>query len=1267
MSTTDMTRTARVPERDFVDTPRQAPDPAASLYVQSSSQTDADGAESHIVTGMRLVIGGPGDTAGLHRRYHHDASQGGEPDTPSARGRVRRLMLCADEIVVHGLLWLPECHLRIHARRLVFEDAPGDPGRLCTRPLPYAVTAAAEARDGVHGRTAGDLDLLVGEIDAGPAGGPVRFDLRGGDGQDAGAGRGGHAGTSVTGGFTSLNFRSQYLFDHCDLHHEFTGPIATYADLELRSGGMGGMHTHTSYGQNRVVPTSGENATPPGKPGNGGAGGRLLAAVDRPGLVDAAGGRAGAMALDVQGGRAGLPRDSAQYKLIVWDHALCGPLHLNTVQTTLHTQTVHGKDATAPAPDKPVGDVQPAQIDAGLAHAWAHPLAARAVLRYLRDAYLAAPAGMARWTDTIDAFEAALRAPPTAEAAARLSPFPGAPLAVESPGALQLEFASLSHRLRSGLDYFGHPAGWTPLYSLPLLLRLYEDELQRGLRLLVLTKWLRQRASRADEAGAIAGSTAAALRAEADAAIADIGTRTGSLRALRAEAESLQQRIDGYTVRLETERTRLENDAREHAMETAWIKLGVNTLSAVLQVIPYGQPALGTLASAAPGVVDTVMKGIEDGSVSPGAVASPIGSVLGSIAKASLDERAAGIVKAAQKDRDLQAEAAERQAKQLTDAGAAIGPALAGITGAIQGLSVPDSEVKARLAKLEAASPEFKTLARELATLNDEKSAFATRAADELQALAVACGTVNRNLGAIAAFERRQRDALRVLDHDLLLHLDTLDQSARHTLAKYLYYLAKSYEYALLEPCDADYRLDALFDKAADLAGDDVEGAAARAAGDLSALFRRELDRIRQSLIERYHVEYTLPLQMRISSAQRPQLMAALNGSGEVVVNLHEFNKVPADWQHVTIADIDIDFEFEPGAPLPADGTVSVSVAPQGDGTLRACSAEHDRLFAVRHPSTLSPDGAEPEGGLQWALSRHFAGGRRDVVRPSLQSVDLLNALAGADARALDAKIAAPSAWTDLRIRYRAFAKHRPPLASVLLTLHLNYREADPQHATIDVRSTGGQGVDIACEPADLNGRGDGTSGSGGAMLRIFRQGGRVRLQAPPAHGRSTFVGWDIVDLRTMARRSETQTLLELPDLNGDLRVYAQYRDAGQAMTKLAAALPPHTAGVLAEYLRTTPTPSHVERLRDDPVHAPFRARLPQMLARATAPSVPRTDAVLRQAPGGLAIGWVPFDADPTVLETVTAADGRRWCRVDVRGEVGWIEQPASTRLARAA
>lgn len=1266
MPTNESTHPPRPVERDLVDAHREPPDPAASLYVQSSSQVDREGAEAHIVTGVRLVIGGPADTSGLHSRYHHDASHGAEPDTPSPKGRVRHLLLCADEIVVRGLLWLPECHLRIHARRLVFEDAPGDPGRLSTRPLPYANASAADAKHGVHGRKAGDLDLFVQQIEAGPSGGPPRFDLCGGDGQGAGAGTKGTDGTSVTGAFSSLSFRSSYLFGlHCDLHPALKGPIATFAVVELRSGGMGGMRTHKYYGQNKLVPTSGKDATPPGKPGNGGSGGRLLAAREWAGLVDGRGGQAGKKAKDVRGGFAGTPRDSAHYKLIVWDHAVSGPLHLHSTEQTLHTLTVNGQGAQAPAADKPVGDTLAPVVDAALANAWAHPLLARVVLHYLRDAYLAAPSRMAAWVDAMGAYEAALRSPPSAGAAASIAPFPGAGLVIEAPGALQLEFAGLLHRVRSGLDYFGHPAGWTPLYSLPLLMRLYEDELQRGLRLLVLTRWLRQRATRADEAGAVAGSTAALLQAEAKAALADIEAHIGSLHELRSQAEALQQRIQDYTVKLETERTRLENQARESAMEAAWIKLGVNTLSAVLQVIPYGQPALGTLASAAPGVVDTVMKGIEDGSVSPDAVASPIGSALAGITKASLDEKAAGILKAAKKDRDPVMEEAERKAKKLSDAGAAIGPAVAGITGAIQGLSVPDSEVKARLDKLQAQCPEFTALAKDLEDLNEQKSAFATLAAEELQALTGAYATVNRNLGAIAAFERQRRNAARVLDHDALLHLNTIDQSARHTLAKYLYYLAKSYEYVVLEPCDADYRLDALFDKIADLAESDVDGASQRAADGLLDLFRRELDRIRQALIDRFHVEYTQPLQMRISAAQRPKLMAALNLGGEITVNLHEFNKVPADWQRVTIADIDIDFEFEPSAPLPGDGTVSVSVMPLGDGTLRACGSNFDRLFAVRHPSALSPDGTEPEGGVRWARSYHFATRHAEVLRPSLQSVDLLNALAGAEARALDVKIAAPAAWSDLRIRYRAFTRHRPPLSSILLTLRLNHREADPQHATVDVRTAGGKGIDIGCGPPDLNGRSDGTSGSAGTIVRIYRKGSRVRLSAPPTHGRLTFTGWDIVDLRTMARTQETQTLLELPKLTGDLRVYARYEATDQPLMKQTAAVPPHAEGLLTAYLGAPPTPADIERLRDDPAHAEFRAGFAKLVAE-TAPHV-RHDQVLRDMPGGRPIGLVPGDTEPTVLETMTGAGGDTWCKVDAHGDVGWVERPRPPALGRAA
>ncbi|MCX9079840.1 MAG: hypothetical protein OIN84_17880, partial [Candidatus Methanoperedens sp.] len=433
--------------------------------------------------------------------------------------------------------------------------------------------------------------------------------------------------------------------------------------------------------------------------------------------------------------------------------------------------------------------------------------------------------------------------------------------------------------------------GWTPLLSLQANLPLYENEIADALRTLVLVSWISQEAVQTENAAAAMQSAIQELDKDAAAAVKEVQAAEKGLREISDRIYSLSHELSTLNNDLAALQERLLAEAHNTMQTKALINLGVKTFSAICSVIPYGQPALGAVGSMA-----TVMADYATGGDEPLDTAGRLGGILATYGKAKLDEKAGEITKAADKKKpDPEADKAKEKAAQLTHVGKTIGPAVAQISEALTGLRVPQSEVDAELARLEAKTPEFGEMVKKIQGLNRRKAAFAEKLDETLQAFGGAYGRIAANLLAMGTLTLQERDTLAHLDHEALLFTRDLGQRARQTLIKYLYYLIKSYETSVLRPIDsANYQLTDIFDKISDLlqAGESRSKLDVTKLGvfadQLKPLFRDNLSRIEHKLIEDFRPEYTIRLESRLSADQTSEIIRQLNGVGEAVINLRE-------------------------------------------------------------------------------------------------------------------------------------------------------------------------------------------------------------------------------------------------------------------------------------------------------------------------------------------------------------------------------------------
>ena len=1217
------------PERDVIRGRPIAPDPRDTHYCRRTVMSSADGTEDHVISGMTLVFGGPDDRNRLHAMYHVDRSTRMPADQRHV-SPVRSLTLCADHLVIHDELYLPETDVRIFAREITFE------GQACidTSPLAWqrdrargAVETGAKGDDGVHGRRAGDLLVHFHRLNT--AGGvAVRFVLRGGHGQDAGEGMRWTAGTSYAStGSKSLRYASLWPWKtKKTVTAEFDVP-ATYVKASQWDGTLGRAlaikdRDLASFGAPNCRPTSASGGQAPGTPGNGGDAGQFTSNQRiADGLIDRTGGACGRKAADVPAASGGRPASWAHYEVTYYYTAPDSKGSWSEARKTAHGTTADGVAYPAPAAPKELG-ASPEPVVNGSANAWLHPFLTQVVLRFARDLYLA---------DRVDTTAEILSVYRQAfDTDGGRTPEGAGWESDAHCEAVKAEVGTLLHRIASHLDYFGNPLGWTPLFSLQSHMRMYEREVDAGLQTLIMTRWVRHAAEREQNALAAMDDAIANLSADTAEAGESIDAAEGVLRRVEEELASLRRALLAVQDALEVRREALRVAAGNDLLMRARINFAAQALGAVCTVIPVGQPALGVVGALAP----VIARHATDADSEPiDAVGDGFQALAGwskGAGKDSFTDWAAKVkaeAKGGQAARDE--DEAKTRADRIAHVGKNIGPALSQIGDAFKGLKIPESEVEAELEHLAAESPEYGELIDRIVELNLRKAGFIRRLDDALQTLAGAYGRITANFINIASLARQRQRTLAILDHQALLFIDDLEQRARDRLVRYQYYLIRAYESAAYRAYDdVDYRLASVFDRIAALLEKDAEGRQGTYtdlySGDglqqrlaiLRPVFRGILDEIEECLKSDFQTSYPYSREYRLSRENTPDIVARLNRDGRATFNLMDIHPhavlIPPNKERVRLAGIGVK-RIVLGAGAPDAGSVELTFRPVGDGTIRS----DGRLYAFRHPAQSGLASAEERRSqLLWGTVYSLSSGTMTPIEPSKESLSLLAYLIKDPAIDKDS-LAKPAAWTDVEV-----ALEKPvgtELDSVLLDLSFLFCPLAFEHHTLDIRTAGPWGPLIQCDTEDVNGRSAGL----GRLYRIFPRSTKVTLTAPSSDGERVFGHWTVLDCDAMSL-DEIDTPAYQASTDRNLRLTCMFEPPTRgAVERAGLALRAHARAAVAS---TTVERSLLVRDRPSMRH-------------------------------GERIGVVPGGATFTLLdgEAPVDADGFTWRKVDFQGLVGWI------------
>ncbi|CUS43243.1 MAG: hypothetical protein V4610_19250 [Pseudomonadota bacterium] len=979
--------------------------------------------------------------------------------------KVAKLTVICDTLTVRCDWWLPECDLTIYARRIEFE---GD-GRIDTSPPGWATPKAQDSvgktpgASGANGHAGGDASIYANEIVTPKGTSRKRIITDGLDGQGGGKGQNGADGKNASGYlYLSNGYVDRRSYTDSGMKTTVAVKLDKHGDRQVLGIRRIWKVAEFFEGSNNVEgttvpPTNGEPSIAPGDSGNGGAAGKLV--TNQPAIAklwSGKPGKAGPRAPKATGGRGGQPRASVFYdctyyhEFHLWgddDNSKSAKVSF-TEYSTKDGSDAEGKAGTDAAP---IAE-QVVETDAAI---WLHPTLVPLTMGYIRESYLTEQRDEAK--RLVDLY-----------ADAFLSPLPTANKAWKAKDgaywrSIQTELATLAQRLASRLDYFGKPAGYTPLLSLSSSFQLYRMEVDMALEVLMFTSWVVEK-QRSQAEGAESSEAAARLILKENAKLVEqIGGAEAKSAGLTQRIAALAKAQDGIQGKLDVTYTRLYNEASNDMAKKGQVKFAANLAAALCQVVPVGQPILGGVASMAADATDLLDKDPKD-------VMASLKTRLGDTVDA---------YKAAKKDADEVIKKAKDEAKELAGAeggkklsvadikklsetkpsawstvGKGLAPAASHLKKAYESMQLPQAEIEAQLAKLAAKDEAWKALSKEIKEVIEQRASVQEEVIQLGQQVGQGYADLADNMDSLAGlFDKEASARTRLLNANAFTAIEGMRNRARIALTEALYNLVRAFESSLLKSVEVNWSLDTLYEQVNTLLSDKplhkwTDKEVRDRVATLKPLFKSNLADIRASLIKDVEkldmVDRDVDLVIDGDTGGDP--IELLNEGVSAEISTLRLGAVEPDWQRQMMADIRLNRIVFEGAPadLPDKGDVEIIIEIGELGIVR----NDDQLYGLRLPVSLVK-----------SYRYHFSNGTITKAQQSALAKDLMNLiLDDADDR-IKQKMAMPSAWTTLTLK-AAFNlrgnKPAPKIRRIDLTMVVSSVKAKSKQIVLDLAASDG-------------------------------------------------------------------------------------------------------------------------------------------------------------------------------------------------------------------
>ncbi|PKH00971.1 choice-of-anchor Q domain-containing protein [Paraglaciecola sp. MB-3u-78] len=1020
----------------------------------------------------------------------------------------KSMEIMAETLVIRSPWHLKGTDLTINAREVRFEGN----GQINTTPEEKPIRAPATER------------LETGKIDVAPAANgldagsvtvwaesyintssAVNFKLSGGKGQDAGRGKHGNDGTTLTWINGDISVTE---FSHGGEYYALPqGYLVTHTWGNIKFG-------------TATFPTDGDDALRAGTPGNGGKSGRLTHNITNDGpsysSIGAAAGLIGsAPATDsidstdvTEGGKAGTPINSVHLRY--YDNG--NPFDLTHYLRESARNTAK-KGRSYPVPRASIGE-NALPIYLADHYRWLHPQLLRQILNDVKDDYLQNRIASAR--DVLTDYSTIIenyRLDSDAWNADGISAMTRYELS-----QMYDEMQLLLQQIANGQDYFGNPNGWVPMLSFEVALGAFDQEIDRSLDMVYLAKWITAKQDNAALTIKALTTARAGLAAEIDTAKVDYGFALTALDDFTVESDAILVRVRNLQYQLQLIDDALRAQAKENTKPSDWevaLRVGLKVAGTMCEMVPVYQPALGSVGGALNLAGDFDPESPWDTIIGASGIANSYADSGIQEAAAAQQAQNIGVVTGALNDKTTRLQ----NLKSLSTGALALSSGIKGINATLEKSKAPLSEIEAELNKLRQSNPEYKALVDDISQLIKDKGVFASKMATTTRNIARLSSLITRNILAIDALDVQAGSQINVIDSRVNSYLKDMERRAFDRLLKYHYYMAKAYEYRLVKAYTGTLNLETMFEKILDVVagkeGDTVGGALTTGQRDLiKGVYRKIIASTTESILTDYNTSPSIAGGSR-SFKLNAQQLDTLNRGEKLNLNLYEEGLFLPGEENLRIVNLEVveengmTTELVSGTAYGATSFVLLTIEHSGISNLK----KDGNVFQFRHynSGTRNP--------ITWKSQYEPRDNIISPTPPKAAADSLLKALVPSIDTRQQLLYSRPSAWADLSIRREGvngdvrfgLGYDDPPILITDITLRVTFdranRVANVKEVGIVARSDAGEKLSplFSVNEPDRNQRGDGL----GDILRIYNTSSdAVEITAEQSFGAYTFSKW---------------------------------------------------------------------------------------------------------------------------------------------------------------
>lgn len=779
------------------------------------------------------------------------------------------------------------------------------------------------------------------------------------------------------------------------------------------------------FGNPDCTPTSGEDATPPGKAGNGGNGGIIFTLGSTSFFTDNSGGEPGKSRRDewpydtYLGGDPGWPVTFSQLTIwwsLTWPYygySFSPPDPYNKTEYGTHEPVKPGTPGTDGS------TINAEDTYYSQEYSWLHPLLVRRVVDHAKALYLAGDIDSTR--ETLEQYADTLRAYIADHEVDADDKGIGSYDQIEEDWQRDLEILyheieTILHRIASLLDYFGNPQGWVPMVSFEVTNAMFETEIERASNIIGLSQWLIARADNWGYTYTNFINTREYLWGEFEADKVEYNELvTSALPSLLSKGNELKTKTIDLQHELQARETYLLNhlyDDENQLLKGIEIgtRLSLKTAAILCKAIPIPevQPMLGDLGGGILQLASNIEWDAEEWDWDnlfelPDLATSYTNSKFEDATK-TLQEKIDGV--------DAYTDETEKVAywesvRQITSA---VSDGVSDIRSYIEELYVSEEEVTEKLNELKELDDSYQDIVEEIETHLEVKAEHAHELADVMQQISILANRLDEDIMAIDSLKSPVAlKSLSYIEPRTMGYLKSVEQDAYDRLLKYHYYLAKAYEYRTLTSYNTSLNLQDLHKNLSALANAE-ETTLENLIQLVQTTYEPIIDTLANDIYQGYVDSGAQESESDILVSLNQEELDALNTGDTVKINIWErYNNDYIEWYEdaVRIVNLTInDIETEPSANQ--DAKVSFTIIHSGISNLRI----GDQIYQFRHCSE------DTKAEIMWKNSyfpnAELSDDNPKVDGPSEASDSLLKSLLGNNAPDDMLLYSRPSAWADL-------------------------------------------------------------------------------------------------------------------------------------------------------------------------------------------------------------------------------------------------------------